>query len=223
LALGIKEGVLNVLNRVREVLAAESDDAQLDRFLSEIRDSLAASNRLFLGYAALIAGSLVTYHLLVYGGSTAISFSGVQLTNISLFRRVFLIFPAALLAAMACVGYLRRLQREVFDFLTISRYRILGKTGLHELRLPADHILGVFVLRAEGGVVGKIVSNIIMILFITAFVIGPTTYILTEAIKNLRVFGVNDVLCLVASAAAIVLCICGLLVAALAGRIKAEY
>jgi hypothetical protein len=127
---------VDVLKRIREVLSAETNDTQLDRFLSEVRDSLAGSSRLFLAYYGLTLGSVVTYHLVVYGGKTMISFSGVQVADTLLFRRVFLLFPAALLAATACVGYLRRLQREVFDFLTISRYPILGKTGLHELRLP---------------------------------------------------------------------------------------
>jgi hypothetical protein len=120
---------MDLFNRIRDVLAAEANDAQLDKFLADVRDSLTASNRQFLSYQALIIGSLVTYHLVKYGGSTGISVGGLQLTDTLLFQRVFLIFPAALLAASACVGYLRRLQREVFDFLSISRYRILAKTA----------------------------------------------------------------------------------------------
>ena len=213
---------VNILTRVRDGLAAERDDAQLDRFLSDVRDSLAVSNRQFLAYAALIVGSIVTYHLLVYGRGTAISFNGVQVTDRLLFRRVFLIVPAAFLAGMACVGYLRRVQREVFDFLAISRYRILGATGLHELRLPADHVLGLFVLRTQGGLLGKITSTLIATFSVAAFVFGPTAYVIWEAMKNISGFGLNDLLCLGSSVVAIALCVCGLIVLFLAGRIKTE-
>jgi hypothetical protein len=213
---------MDLFNRIQDVLAAEANDAQLDKFLTEVRDSLAASNRQFLSYQALIVGSLVTYHLVIYGGSTGISVGGLQLTDTLLFQRVFLIFPAALLTANACVGYLRRLQREVFDFLSISRYRILAKTGLHELRLPGDYILGLFILRNEEGLLGKVIGYIVATLSIAAFIIAPTVYVLTEAVKNLRFFGPNDILCLTASAVAIVLCACSLLIVLLGGLVKVE-
>ena len=211
---------LDVLTKVKEILATERDDAELDKFLSEVRESLTASNRQFLQYSALIVGSLVTYHLLVYGGSKAISLNGVQLTDTTLFRRVFLIFPAALLAAMASVGYLRRLQRAVFDCLVISRYPILARAGLHELRLPGDFTLGLFVLGEVGGVPGRMVRGVVGFLCVVAFIFAPTAYVLTESIKNIQVFGLNDVLCLTASVGAILVSVSSFLIVHLAGRIR---
>jgi hypothetical protein len=213
---------VEIVRRVREVLEAERDDAQLDKFLSDVRDSLAGSNRQFLAYAALIVGSIVTYHLLVYGGGTAISFNGVQFTDRLLFRRVFLVFPAALLAAMACVGYLRKFQREAFDLLAISRYRILGATSLHELRLPADYVLGLFILHTQEGLLGKIIGTVIAMLAMTVFVFGPTAYLIREAVRNIAGCGLNDLLCVGSSVIAIILCVCGLIVMILAARIRIE-
>ena len=43
--------------------------------------------------------------------------------------RVFLVVPAALLAAVACIGYLRRCQREVCDFLAMVGVESSGKQG----------------------------------------------------------------------------------------------
>jgi hypothetical protein len=213
---------MDVLTRIREVIAAEPNDAQLDRFLTEVRDSLMVSSRQFLAYSALVVTSLVTYHLVVYQGTSVVSFNAVQVSDLSLFRRVFLVLPAALLAIMAAVGYLRRLQREVYDYLTISRYKVLGKTGLHELRLPADYILGLFVLRNEGGPIGKAVSNVVTYLLIAAFVFGPVVYIVNEAVANIHKFGAADLLCVIASAISIVLCLCSLVIASIAGRINAR-
>ena len=130
-------------------------------------------------------------------------------------------FPAALVAANASVGYLRRLQREVYDYLTISRYRVLGQTGLHELRVPADHILGLFVLRNEGGRIGKVVSYFVTSISFMAFVLGPAIYIVFEAVANLWKFGVGDILTVSASVVAITLCVCGLVIVRIAGHIKA--
>lgn len=210
-----------VLSRIREVLAADPNEPQLNQFLTDVRDSLAASSRQFLAYSALIVTSLVAYHVVVYQGASVIPFYAVHLSNMSLFRRVFLVFPAALVAAMASVGYLRRLQREVYDYLSISRYRVLGQTGLHELRLPADHVLGLFLLRNEGGLVGKVVSYVVTSLSITAFVFGPIVYIIGEAAANLQRFGLVDILCDTASVTAIALSLCGLIIVVIASRIKA--
>ena len=67
---------MGVLERVQKVMTADIDDAQLDRFLSEVRDSLATSSRQFLAFQTLIVGSLVTYHSpVVYGGISTVSFS----------------------------------------------------------------------------------------------------------------------------------------------------
>ncbi len=212
---------MDVLKRIQEVITSEPNDAQLDKFLSEVRDSLAASSKQFLTYSVLIITALATYHLVVYEGASGLSFNSLQIANTSLFRRTFLVFPAALVAAMAGIGYLRRVQREVYDYLTISRYRALGQTGLHELRLPADYILGLFVLRSEGGLLGKVVSITVVFLSAFVFVIVPVAYILSEATVNLRMFGTSDVLCLAASGAAIILSVCSFLIVLLSGRIKA--
>ena len=215
-------GAVQIFPKIKKVLTAERNDAQLDRFLSDVRESLVSSNRQFLAYAALILGSIVTYDLLVYGHGTVITFNGVQVTDLTLFRRVFLVIPAGLLAAMACVGYLRRAQREVFDFLAISRYQILGATGLHELRLPADYVLGLFLVRIEEGLLGKVVSGLVAILAMTVFVLAPTGYVITEAIKNIVRYGKHDVLCVASSVIAIILCICSVIIVILAGRIRVD-
>lgn len=36
---------MNLLPRIREVLEAKPDEAQLDKFLSDVRESLATSNK----------------------------------------------------------------------------------------------------------------------------------------------------------------------------------
>lgn len=216
-----RRDAMDVLSRIRDVLSADKDEEQLDKFLVEVRDSLETTNRQFLTFSALTVGSLATYYLATSGGSTNISLQGIQITDSLLFRRVFLVVPASTMAAAACLGYLRRLQREVFDYLSISRYPILGKTGLHELRLPGDFVLGLFVLRTEGGSLGKLLGNLIALLCSATFVAFPAACIVGEAIKNVKLFGLGDFISLTASAVAILLAACGVLVAILAGRIKA--
>lgn len=212
---------MDVLERIKEVINSDPNDSQLDKFLVEVRDSLAASSKQFITYSALIITALVTYHLVVYEGASGVSFNYIQISNTSLFRRVFLVFPAALLAAMASIGYLRRVQREVYDYLTISRYRVLGRTGLHELRLPADYILGLFVLGIEGGLLGKVISKTVAFLSVVVFALAPAAYIISEAVINLRIFGTFDILCLFASGFAVALSMCSLVIIHLSGRIKA--
>jgi len=212
---------MDIVPRIKEVLEAAPNEAQLDKFLNDVRDSLATSSKQFISFTILVATALVTYHLVVYEGASGVSLNSIRISDATLFRRVFLVVPAALLGAASCVGYLRRCQREVYDYLTISRYSVLGKTGLHELRLPADYILGLFLLRTEGGSLGKVIASIIAFLSVAVFVFAPAAYIVRSAVENTAMFGASDPLTIAASGTAIVLCVCSLVVVVLAGRIKA--
>lgn len=212
---------MNIVPRIGVVLAAEPNEAQLDKYLSDLRDSLAGSSKQFIAFLLLAITTLVTYHLVVYEGATGLALKTVQLEDARLFRKVFLVVPSAILAAAACIGYLRRCQREVYDYLTISRYRVLGTTGLHELRLPADYILGLFLLRTEGGAVGKAVSTLVVLLSVAVFEVGPVVYIVHATAENVALFGFRDLLTIVAGGIALLLSACSLVVIVLTGRVKA--
>ncbi|MCU7372715.1 hypothetical protein PEC18_18080 [Paucibacter sp. O1-1] len=212
---------MDVVARIKQVLESEPNEAQLDKYLSDVRDSLATSSKLFTGYTLLILTTLVTYHLVAYAGATGFTLNSLQLADPSLFKRVFLVIPAGLLVAKASVGYLRRCQREVYDYLTLSRYRVLGQSGLHELRLPADYILGLYFLKNEGGVLGKFLASITAFLSFCVSVLLPVAYIVCAAYLNARAFGTADAICLVASIAASAMSICALLIVWLAMRVKA--
>jgi hypothetical protein len=213
---------MDILPCIKEVIEADPNDDQLDKFLEDLRESLATSNKQFLSLSILVITALVTYHLVSYEGASSFSLNSIEIANTVLFRRAFLLVPAALLGARACIGYLRRCQREVYDYLAISRYRVLGKTGLHELRLPSDYILGLFLLRTEGGTLGKIISSVVGSLSMTVFSFAPAIYVINESVKNITAFGSSDFLTVAASRIAIALSGCSLLVVWLALRIKAE-
>lgn len=210
---------MDLLARIRTIIDSKDLDDEIVRFLSDIRESLTASSKQFVAYKAFVAASLVTYHLVVYSEGT-FSFNSVEVSDRSLFQRVFLVVPAAFLCAQAAIGYLRRIQRETYDLLQIARCPRFGETGLHELRLPADYIVGLFVLRNEGGIVGRTIANVAAFLSFSVFLLGPAVYVAHEAMRNISIFGVNDALSLVISVTAVVLCISAVGIVALSGRVK---
>lgn len=212
---------MNVFARVKQVLDAEPNEAQLEKYLSDVRESLATSSKLFIGYTFLIVTTLLTYHLVAYAGATGFTLNSLQLADPSLFKRVFLVVPAGLLVAKASVGYLRRCQREVYDYLTLSRYRALSQSGLHELRLPADYILGLFFLKNTGGVLGNVLASTVAFASFLASVVAPVAYVLCAAYLNVSAFGAADFLCLSASIIAAAMSICALLIVYLAMRVEA--
>ena len=214
--------MINLFPRIKEVLDAKPDEAQLDKFLSDLRESLSTTNKQFISFPILAIASLVTYHLVVYEGGTITALSYVNVPNAKLFHRVFLVVPAALLTAMACIGFLRRCQREVYDFLCIGRCRVLGASGLHELRLPSDHILGTQWLDLHGGLIGKILARTIVVLELLVFSVSPALYVIHAAYSNIVVFGSSDTLAMAASCVAIILSVASLFVIILAMGITAE-
>jgi len=212
---------MDLLPKIKQVLAAEKDEVQLDKFLTDVRDSLASSSKQFLsfGLAALVA--LLTYHLVVYEGAKSQSFEGFPLSASALLQKVFLIVPAALMCAQSSIGFLRRCQREVYDYLAISRYRPVAEAGLHELRLPSDYILGLFYLKSVGGLVGKLLSGLVMSLVSLLFTFGPTVYIAHASGESVARYGLSDPLALGGAIVSILLAGTGLGIAILAGRIRA--
>jgi len=212
---------VDVISRINTVLDAKPNEVQLDKYLDDVRDSLATSNRQFIGFYVFAITALVSYHLVAYEGIVLSSFHGMPLPNASIFKRVFIVVPTALLSAVACIGFLRRCQREVYDYLTISRCRVLAQTQLHELRLPSDYFLGLFYLKIEGGSLGKVVAWVFSYLWYMVFFFGPTVYIVKVSVLNIQLYGFGDLLTSASSIIAILLAAGSVVIVGIASRIRA--
>lgn len=212
---------MDLLPKIRQVLEAEPNEVQLDKYLADVKESSASSNKQFLSFGLAMLISLVTYHLVVYEGAPSQSFEGLSLSNSASLQKVFLVVPAALMCAMSSIGFLRRCQREVYDYLVISRYRPLAKTGLHELRLPSDYILGLFYLKTEGGLVGRVLSGSVMLLVSLVFTYWPAVYIAQAAGESVARHGLADPLALGGAIVAVLLTGAAVGIAFLAGRVRA--
>lgn len=211
---------MDVLGKIRQVLDAQPNEAQLNDFLADVRDSIATSGKQFIRLQMLSMLALLSYHLVVHEGTT-LSLFDLPLSSSALLQRVFLVVPAALLSAASAIGYLRRCQREVYDYLSISRFRALGQTGLHELRLPSDYILGLCYLRDQGDLAGKALSHLVASLSIVVFALGPVIYVVYESLENIRRFGAQDWLAIFASLVAILLSLASILIIVISSRIRA--
>lgn len=211
---------MDLLPKIRQVLEAEPNEVQLDKYLADVKDSLASSNKQFLRFSLATLVALITYHIVVFEGASSQSFEGLPLSTSAFLQKVFLVVPAALMCAMSSIGFLRRCQREVYDYLIISRYRPLAQTGLHELRLPSDYILGLFYLKTEGGLVGRILSGVVMFLVSLVFTFGPAIYIAQASGESVARHGLTDPLALGGAIVAVLLTGSSVGIAFLAGRIR---
>ena len=212
---------MNLYSRINLLLAAPNTSRELDAFVSDLRESMANSSKQFITYPALIVAALITYFVATRLG-TSVTVSGVKFDDANLIRRVFLVVPASLITASTAVGYLRKMQRVVYEYIVLPRYPALHKAGLYQLSLPSDYISGLFLLHEEGGKIGKLISLTVVMLVAYAFLLGPMAFIVVEATANVVRFGLNDVACLIASSVSILLCLCSLVIAHLAGRFKVE-
>jgi hypothetical protein len=212
---------VNLYSRINLLLASPNTSRELDAFVSDLRDSIASSSKQFIAYPTLIIAALVTYYVATRLG-TSVTISGVSLTDTSLIRRAFLVVPASLITAYTTVGYLRKMQRVVYEYIVLPRYPVLHKAKFHELRLPSDYISGLFLLHEEGGKLGKYISVIVTLLVAYAFLLGPMLFIVSESITNVMYFGTKDVICFVASFVSVLLCACSLIIVSLAGQLKVE-
>lgn len=212
---------MDVIAKVKALYESNPDEKHIEQFLSDVRDSLITSNRQFLNLQLLLLIAVTTYYLVVHAGWEGVSYGSIKISDKSFFQKIFLLIPSALFVMQTATGYLRRLQREVYDYAIIDRCKIFAELSLHELRLPSSYILGLDIMQFEAGFLGKIVSRIVAIIMIYAFVIGPAIYMIAEAIKNLGIFGISDIVSTIASILIIIMCGCGIIVVRLTGRVKA--
>lgn len=77
---------MQIIPRVKEIIAANPEEAQLDNFIADIRDGLATSNKQFISFTALAITALATYHLVVYEGASGVTLNSIQILDASLFR-----------------------------------------------------------------------------------------------------------------------------------------
>jgi hypothetical protein len=212
---------MDVIKNISEIIDSKPNDLLLEQYLSDVRESLTSTNKQFIAYQFLFLFTLVIYHLVVHEGWKGLSVVGVKISDESLFDKVFLIVPAGIFIILSAVGYLRKLQREVYDYLVISRLKVLGKTGVHELRLPSNYILGLDILRHEGGAIGKLVSNFSSWILSFIFLIGPAIYMLTEAIYNLKQYGYSDTASIFVLIMVTLSFLCGLTIIKISGQVNA--
>lgn len=212
---------MDVIKNINEIIESEPDDSQLDMYLSDVRESLGATNKQFISYQFLFLFTLVIYHLIVHEGWQDLSVGSIKVSDSSLFDQVFLVVPAGIFIIMSAIGYLRKLQREVYDYLAISRLRVLGKTGVHELRLPSNYILGLDILRHEGGAIGKFISHLSAWVLSFIFLIAPAIYMLTEAIGNLKQYGQTDPVSILILVLVLLSFISGLAIIKISGLVNA--
>lgn len=212
---------MDLYSRINILLASRESSEQLDKFVDELRGSIAGSAAQFIAYPVLIVIALITYLFSTRLGAS-VSFSGIQLADADVVRRAFLVVPAALLTAYSAVGYLRKSQRVVYEHIVLPRYMPLHKARLHNLRLPPDYMAGLFLIHEEGGRLGKVVSITVTLLIGLCFLLGPAAFIVIESIRNLVHFGISDLLSTAAAFVSILLCLCSVLIVHLTGSIKVE-
>ena len=212
---------MDVIDKVKRLYDSNPDEKQLDLYLSDIRESLTTSNRNFLSLQILLIIAMVTYYLVVYAGWEGISYGSIKISDKSLFQKIFLNIPATIFVMQTCIGYLRRLQREVYDYATINRCKILGELSLHELRLPSSYIQSLDIMRFEEGILGKIISNIVARIMISVFVMLPAVYMVRESIINFHTFGASDIISVISSGLVIIMCCSGFIIIILTSKIKA--
>ena len=175
------------MHEIAKKLISDENTEELSNYISDLKDSLDKSNKQFITLQYSFISSVILYYLIVKLGWHA-SVKGIKINDISIFDQYFLILPAGIFLVLSAVGYLRKAQRELYDWLMIQKFNISGETGVHELRIGSDFILALFVFQEFNHTLGKILVKIVSFLLSYIFIVLPISYIVMEAIENLKQF-----------------------------------
>jgi hypothetical protein len=179
------------MSKIKESIESAFKENELDRvdkYIDDIRASLASTSQQFGRYTFLLFLSLFSYHLVLLGQSADISILGITLGSKSFIIKWFLILPSILLLLQATAGYLRVYQQESIEWL-LAKYRNNEyESGLYRVAFPSSHILAVDLMRRLGTDISPTSLNFLTSIFVLFSVWLPSFYILGAYIYAILIY-----------------------------------
>lgn len=169
----------------------EKGFARVNKNLEDIKSSLSETNKKFVAYEILMYIFIFSYHLVLIGEKSEISFLGLELSSIEFIIKWFLIIPSILLLLQATNGYLRMQQQETIEWLFFKYYNKEYKSNIFRLGYPSNYILSLDIMRRSLN--NKTSNRASLIGFLLAFfsVVFPIIYIIGTYIYCLDLYKYN--------------------------------
>ena len=201
--------------RVSDAISNETDKDSLDKLIQITREDIGDSDNKFTRYGYLLGLSILTYQLFAFGYIETISFVGGNLSDVDLFVKTFLIFPAGVYLILMATGYTRIYQKRLFEKLMEKRYPGFYANNLDMLLQKPNFMLSMDFLRREPGY-GRwfwvFIATVPAAIFGYLKVFAPKLYIAIAFILAFEKYGANDVLLLVSASISGVFLVCGFMV-----------
>ena len=174
-------------NRVRGVLDGESEE-EIKSYISDLRSSLTDTNNKLSRNLAVLVALIATHYLSVSNLNSKVKVLGIDFPDEPLFQSIVLLLAAVSFLQVMSLSYLRKFQRECYDWMKVMGYKVMGGTKLHELRLPSDARLAADILRFNSFKLERTTGVVCwIILSYTTFAL-PVTYIFRYSIKSVIIF-----------------------------------
>lgn len=168
------------MQKLRESILSSFDDGDLDRvdkYIDSVRESLKSTNSRFTAYTLLLVISLVSYHLYVHGHLSRMPLFGLEIIDVDLIKKWFLIVPSIVFVLSTSTGYLRVYQQECIEWL-LAKYRPKEfASGIYRLTFPSNYILGLDVLRRQNSKFAKSIAWLTTVPLVIGSVTAPIWYI----------------------------------------------
>ena len=168
-------------------ISKNEDQEELVDYLADVKSSWSDSSKQWRALFVTLIVLCTTHYLGTRDEGESLKILSVELPSSGLFPDIFLLGIALGYSALGTLGYLVRFQRETYDYLKLVKTSVIGKNGLHELRLKGDYVLGQQMLRDHGETGVKIAANFLAITFSYSFLGLPLAYIIVTAIDNLAI------------------------------------
>lgn len=155
----------------------EKGSKRVNKNLKLIRSSLSVTNKKFIAYEILMYILIFSYHLVLIGEKSKISFLGLEITSTEFIIKWFLLVPSFLLILHSTNGYLRMKQQETIEWLLCKYYEKEYKSDIFRLGYPSNYIMALDILRRSKN--KKTIAKANLIGFLMAFfnVVFPIIYI----------------------------------------------
>lgn len=175
----------SLLRDISTILESESPE-ELKSFKSDLRDSMNTSARLSRVAMFFMLTVFVSHYLLSNGHISEVNIQGFSLKD-SQFLQIGLLGLASLsFVASLLADFMWRCHRETYDWIHTLEKSQFSKTSLLSFRLPPSYSGALDLLRDDGSITSKVVSNFFRYVWALTSFGFPFAYILTSLLTMLK-------------------------------------
>lgn len=179
------------LPRLLDISNQLSDD-DWNGLIADVKANIASSQKHFVNSYLAAASILAAHFFLSRQKVDSVSVLGNQISQSDGLSTLILTAGAVLLSLSVCSEYALRWYREIYDYGSTIKNRLLSRSGFHDFRVNVYNLSGIEILMHHGPKISRLVGVFYRLVTVFLLFTLPTGYLLTESYNAIIVLNTGE-------------------------------